>query len=118
MEQRLHILYQGNVIDEDIYRGMLQVIEQLEHTQQLLQRNEQGWMVIAHMANALMRSRQQQQVEPIDNAILQEIEQQGELAALAALNQQLLNLFPVTLHPNEQGYLLANLYALKMAQAE
>ncbi|MCE1786914.1 PRD domain-containing protein, partial [Enterobacter hormaechei] len=31
MENRLNLLYQGNVIDQDIHDGMLQVVAQLEN---------------------------------------------------------------------------------------
>ena len=67
-------------------------------------------MAIVHMANALMRSRRGEIIEPLGEDFLQEIAASGELTYLRRLNDALLAKFSVRLHPNEEGYLLANLF--------
>jgi hypothetical protein len=112
MKERLDILLQAGVIDQDVYQGMLTVIDQLQAHRQAPLPEEQGWMAIAHMANALMRSQRQEIIEPLDNELLTELAAQGDLASLQALNQRLLQNFAIELHPNEEGYLLVNWYGL------
>lgn len=112
MEKKLDMLCHAGVIDKDIYLGMLKVISALESQWGQSLPEEQGWMAIAHMANALMRSRRGEEINPLDEEVLQEIEASGELPLLKALNQTLLAEFTVELHQNEEGYLLANLFGL------
>ena len=57
MENRLSLLCDAGVIDEDICRGMLQVVRRLDEEWKLPVHTEQGTMAITHMASALMRSR-------------------------------------------------------------
>lgn len=112
MKEKMKLLCQSGVIDEDIFCGMLLVINDLERIWGRSLPEQQGWMAMVHMANALMRSRQGQTVEPLDSEVLQEIEESGELASLKELNNSLLTRFTVSLYPNEEGYLLANLFGL------
>ncbi|CAI0901511.1 hypothetical protein [Serratia quinivorans] len=113
INQGLDTLRQAKVIDEDIYQGMLAVIEQLQRHYCLRPLpTEQGWLAIAHMANALMRCRQQRPVSPLDNEILAEIAEAGKLEEIRELNTALMKNFTVELHPDEEGYLLANWYSL------
>ncbi|MBI3311373.1 MAG: hypothetical protein HYZ77_09025 [Serratia liquefaciens] len=115
MNQGLDTLRQAKVIDEDIYQGMLAVTEQLQQHCQRPLPAEQGWLAIAHMANALMRCRQQQPVSPLDDEILAEIAEAGKLEEVRELNNALMKNFTVKLHPDEEGYLLANWYSLSKA---
>ncbi|BEL77866.1 MULTISPECIES: hypothetical protein [Serratia] len=116
MEEKMKLLCQAGVIDEDIFRGMLQVIDDLETRWGRPLPEEQGWMAIAHMANALMRSRRGEIIAPLGEDFLQEIAASGELPHLRRLNDGLLAKFSVRLHPNEEGYLLANLFGLSPQQ--
>ena len=115
IHQGLNTLRQAKVIDEDIYQGMLAVVEQLQQHCQRPLPAEQGWLAIAHMANALMRCRQQQTVSPLDNEILAEIAEAGKLEEVRALNNALMKNFTLELHPDEEGYLLVNWYSLSKA---
>ena len=116
MEEKMKLLCQAGVIDEDIFRGMLQVIDDLETRWGRPLPEEQGWMAIAHMANALMRSRRGEIIAPLGEDFLQEIAASGELPRLRRLNDGLLAKSSVRLHPNEEGYLLANLFGLSPQQ--
>lgn len=112
MENRLNLLCQAGVIDRDICDGMLRVARQLDEDWQLPVFSEQGEMAVTHMANALMRSRRGDIIAPLDNEIVAEIRQTECWEEIYQLNQKLLKEFDVTLHVNEEGYLLANLYGL------
>lgn len=114
MEKRLKLLCEAGVIDKDICDGMLGVVRQLETVWALPVRNEQGEMAITHMASALMRSRRGEVIGPLDEELMEEIQFSDAYTQLLTIHQALLVPFDVRLHPNEEGYLLANLYSLWM----
>ncbi|OKT40574.1 PRD domain-containing protein [Escherichia coli] len=103
METRLNLLCEAGVIDKDICKGMMQVVNVLETECHLPVRSEQGTMAMTHMASALMRSRRGEEIEPLD---------------IVQLHQVLLKEFALEVNPCEEGYLLANLYGLWMAANE
>lgn len=72
METRLNLLCEAGVIDKDICKGMMQVVNVLETECHLPVRSEQGTMAMTHMASALMRSRRGEEIEPLDNELLAE----------------------------------------------
>ena len=110
METRLNLLCEAGVIDKDICKGMMQVVNVLETECHLPVRSEQGTMAMTHMASALMRSRRGEEIEPLDNELLAELAQSS--------HQVLLKEFALEVNPCEEGYLLANLYGLWMAANE
>ncbi|KLU17268.1 MULTISPECIES: hypothetical protein [Xenorhabdus] len=112
IEQRLTILLQGNVIDQDIYENMLEVVHVLEDTWLIPIRHPQGEMALTHMASAFMRSRRGEIIAPLDKEILATLKQSEYYEQLLTIHHSLIEKFTVALHPNEEGYLLANLYGL------
>lgn len=112
MERRLQILCDGGVIDKDIRDGMLDVVNKLESQWGLAVHNPQGEMAMTHMANALMRSRRGEVIAPIDEAILQEAASDACWPQLQVIHAALMASFAIAVHPNEEGYLMANLYGL------
>ncbi len=115
MEQRLNLLCEAGIIDTDIREGMLTVVSQLETVWAIPVRNEQGEMAMTHMANALMRSRRGEAVGPLDSELLEEIASAESYPQVLQIHQALLQPFNVALHPDEEGYLLANLFSLWVA---
>ncbi|HCC0887990.1 TPA: PRD domain-containing protein [Salmonella enterica] len=115
MENRLSLLCEAGVIDRDICSGMLQVVRRLDEEWHVPVHSEQGAIAITHMASALMRSRRGEVIEALDDELLMELAQSSLWLTIVSVNQTLLQEFAVTLHPNEEGYLLANLYGLWMA---
>lgn len=75
METRLNLLCDAGVIDKDICKGMMQVVNLLETECHLPVRSEQGMMAMTHMASALMRSRRGEEIEPLDAELLAELAQ-------------------------------------------
>jgi hypothetical protein len=63
------------------------------------------------MANALMRSRRGEVIEPLDEEFMAEITSSAHWDEIHQLHQALMQEFDVTLHANEKGYLL-NWYGL------
>lgn len=118
MEIRLKILHDAQVIDEEIYHGMLAVVNRLEQHWQLRIRHAQGEMLITHMANALMRTRRGEVIPALDTDVLAEIAESDRYPAIQVLHQDLLSLFAFEVPQHEQGYLLANLFGLVLAQQE
>ena len=116
METRLNLLCDAGVIDKDICKGMMQVVNVLETECHLPVRSEQGTMAMTHMASALMRSRRGEEIEPLDDELLAELASHWQ--AVVQLHQVLLKEFALEVNPCEEGYLLANLYGLWMAANE
>ncbi|MDR0217569.1 MAG: PRD domain-containing protein [Enterobacteriaceae bacterium] len=115
MEQRLAILLQGGVIDQDIYNNMLNIVHILEDVWLIPIRHPQGEMALTHMASAFMRSRRGETVFPVEKEVLEKIEQSEHYPLLLKIHRSLLQRFVLKLHPNEEGYLLINLYGLILA---
>ncbi len=112
IEQRLTILLQGGVIDQDIYENLLDVVRELEDIWLIPIHHPQGEMVLTHMASAFMRSRRGEIISPLDKEIRVKLEQSEYYTSLITVHRSLIKKFSVVLHPNEEGYLLANLYGL------
>ncbi len=106
METRLNLLCEAGVIDKDICKGMMQVVNVLETEFHLPVRSEQGTMAMTHMASALMRSRRGEEIEPLDNELLAELAQSSHWQAVVQLHQVLLKEFALEVNPCEEGYLL------------
>lgn len=85
METRLNLLCEAGVIDKDICKGMMQVVNVLETECHLPVRSEQGTMAMTHMASALMRSRRGEEIEPLDNELLAETGAIQPLASRCAI---------------------------------
>lgn len=118
MEERLNLLCQVGIVDKDICDGMLSVIVQLETVWSIPVRNEQGEMAITHMANALMRSRRGEEIGPLDTDLMDEMVSSEAWPQLQPIHKAMLAPFDVQIHPNEEGYLLANLFSLWMASRD
>lgn len=116
MEQRLHLLCQGGVIDSEVRDGMLRVLDALDNRWSIPVRNEQGVMALTHMASALMRSKQHVVIQALDEELQREICEAEIYPQLVLIHQDLLQVSGHQAHPNEEGYLLANLYSLLQAQ--
>lgn len=112
MKQKLLILYQGGAIDASVYTGMINVIDELERLRGEVLPETQGWMLISHMASALMRSGRGEVINSLDPDIYQELCETGQLTKLRNINHGLLAHFGHSLHKNEEGYLLVNLYGV------
>lgn len=115
MENRLNLLCDAGVIDKDICIGMQRVVKKLDEEWHLPVHTEQGMMAITHMASALMRSRRGEVIEALNGELLDEMAQSHLWPTIKLVHLELLQAFTVTLHTNEEGYLLANLYGLWMA---
>lgn len=118
MENRLNLLCEAGVIDKDICSGMSQVVRRLDEEWRVPVYTEQGTMAMTHMASALMRSRRGDVVDALDSELLAEMAQSDLWPTLLSVHHALLKEFAVSIHPNEEGYLLANLYGLWMAARE
>ncbi|SFN84478.1 PRD domain-containing protein [Xenorhabdus japonica] len=115
IEQRLTILLQGGVIDQDIYDNMQNFQHVIVDIWLIPVCHPQGEMVLTHMASAFMRSRRGERVSPLDKDILVKLEQSEYYNQLITVHRSLIRKFTVALHPNEEGYLLANLYGLMLS---
>lgn len=82
MENRLSLLCDAGVIDEDICCGMLQVVRRLDEEWKLPVHTEQGTMAITHMASALMRSRRGEVIDALDRELLAELTQSPHWPAI------------------------------------
>ncbi|MEG1210522.1 MAG: PRD domain-containing protein [Leclercia sp.] len=118
MENRLNLLCEAGVIDRDICDGVLRVVQRLEGEWHLPVNSDQGTIAMTHMASALMRSRRGEEIAAMDDELLAEIRQSDHWPAILQVHQAVLLEFAVSVHPNEEGYLQANLYGLWMVAKE
>lgn len=118
METRLQILHDAQVINQEVYQGMLAVLDRLEQHWQLPLGHAQGEMMITHMANAMMRAQRGEPIPAIDAGVLAEVHASEDYARVLAMHHDLLSLFSFAVPDYEQGYLLANLYGLVLARQE
>ncbi|AHG20919.1 hypothetical protein Z042_15905 [Chania multitudinisentens RB-25] len=118
MEQRLQILASANLISAEVHQGMLKVVNKLEQQWGLVIRNSQGQMAITHMANALMRCARGEPVAAMDNELFSEVVESELFERLQMINNDLLSEFSIQIPESEKTYLLSNLYALHLAQAD
>ncbi|WP_432442509.1 PRD domain-containing protein [Escherichia coli] len=101
METRLNLLCEAGVIDKDICKGMMQVVNVLETECHLPVRSEQGTMAMTHMASALIRSRRGEEIEPLDNELLAELAQSSHWQAVVGNDSNLLIVFYVQIMPDD-----------------
>ncbi len=73
LDMRLDILKQTNQIDEDIYSKLKAVIKMIHCKYNIKLNEENGAMFITHLSVALMRIKNKQLVENIDEGIFNEI---------------------------------------------
>lgn len=118
MEQRLKILRDAQLIDPDIYSGMLDVIKRVETYWRLNIHHAQGEIMITHMANALMRSRKGEAVAAIDPELFAEVTASDRYRDVYRIHCDLLRYFDFPVPASEQGYLQANIYGLLLSRSE
>jgi len=112
METRLAILADAGVIDADVHQRMHKVVERLEQHWRLSIRNEQGTLLLIHMANAVMRVRRGEPVQGIDSLLWAELTALDEFPLIQNINQDVMSCFSEEMPASELGYLLVNVAGL------
>lgn len=118
MEKRLALLAQAGVIDKDIYHAMLKVISRLEEHWELPVQNEQGERAMVHLAMAMMRISQGEEIQGIDASLLDELVEMQDYPLIVEIHQDIMVHFPLAVPAQEEGYLLMNLASLHQRAQE
>lgn len=112
MEERLALLAQADVIDADIYHGILKVVSRLEEHWELPLRTEQGERAMTHLVMAMMRVRRGEEIQGIDASLLAELVEMEDYPLIAEIHNDIMIHFPLVVPEQEAGYLLMNVASL------
>lgn len=114
--QRLCLLTQRNLIDNDIHQAVLRVREYIATQWQVDVETKQVVMMLIHLAKALGRIKRGYQARPLDKDIFSEIESAVCFPLILQRHKELLALLPIPIPDSEQTHLIANIYTLSLAQ--
>ncbi|MEZ8825089.1 hypothetical protein AB4259_06400 [Vibrio amylolyticus] len=114
MEQRFALLLQAEVISQKAHDNCLHALRLLDSELGLSHDNEQYQMALTHLSRAADRIWQGEEIEEgLDADILSEIYDDPESDTVLALHRKTLNAMDLNhVSSNEEGFLIANAYAL------
>ncbi|PMJ98145.1 hypothetical protein [Vibrio sp. 10N.261.55.A7] len=114
MEQRFALLLQAEVISQKAHDNCLHALRLLDSELGLSHDNEQYQMALTHLSRAADRIWQGEEIEEgLDADILSEIYDDPESDTVLALHRKTLNAMDLNhVSTNEEGFLIANAYAL------
>ncbi|MEZ8061001.1 hypothetical protein [Vibrio splendidus] len=114
MEQRFTLLLQAKAISQQAHDHCLRTITLMDSELGLPHDNEQYQMAVTHLSRAADRIWQNEAIEEgLDADILDEIYQDPDAVTIMALHKKVLDSMALHNVPaNEEGFLIANVYAL------
>lgn len=116
--KQLRFLQQRNLINEQIVAVVLEVEALLAEQWQVDTATAQVQMLLIHLANALGRIKRGYCIQPLNQAMYQEIQRAVDFPLILQLHQQILNRLPFPIPAAEQSHFIANLYSLLLAQPQ
>ncbi len=114
LKQRLEILRNSNVIDEHIYVQLMNFITRLKDKWKIELTEENGAMMVTHIAMALQRIKRGEAVNEIDENVYSEVlksERIDEIRDIYADAQE--NVFTEEIPEEEKKYIYINLLMVK-----
>ncbi|WP_114765003.1 hypothetical protein [Vibrio rhodolitus] len=120
MKDRLDLLQQANVISAQAYQGCLRVLAIIDEQLGISHDSEQYQMAITHLARASDRIWQHEAVsEGLDQEVLDEIIADESYPRTLKLHHQVIDAMGLsTLPDSEEGFMLANVFALIQVSLE
>lgn len=114
LKQRLEILRNSNVIDEHVYVQLMNFITRLKNKWKIELTEENGAMMVTHIAMALQRIKRGEAVNEIDENVYSEVlksERIDEIRDIYADAQK--NVFTEEIPEEEKKYIYINLLMIK-----
>lgn len=115
MEERLKILYDGNVIDSEIYKVCVDIHDNIFVIRGLDKKNAYTTLM-THLAMAAQRIKNKEKIQPMEKMIVNELKQQREFKKAEEILNTLSSYFSFELPEEELDYVL--LHLLNMLQEE
>jgi transcriptional regulatory protein LevR len=105
LDKRLNILISGDVVTEDIGWTMRRVIERFNSRWRIELNEENGGRMITHLAMALMRIQQQEEVNPMEEEHFDEFKSSEYFALALEMTDDICGWTPLDLPESERRYL-------------
>lgn len=110
IQQKLTILKENQVIDEEVYRFSQEALAHLKE-KEIIQEDDQADTFITHLAMAMARHGEEE-IQAVDEHILAEITADEKFAEAKTVWEEIAAKSPVPFHPNESGYFYLHLVTL------
>ena len=108
-DQRLGILRGGNVISAEVENKVRRVISRLEDPWNIHLNEEQGGRMVTHLAMALMRVEQKEEILPPEKDLLEEFRDLAVYPRSLEIIDDLLCWVPMDLPAAEKDYMVLNI---------
>ena len=109
---RLDLLVNAKEIDEAVRDAVIELVQAVEKRYSLTITEDNGAMLVSHLAMALGRIKRGEELEPIDEDIFAEVKQTQTYRELHELYLPLEKRLQITLHQTEKDFLALHLCAL------
>lgn len=106
---RLNVLYQGNVISQDVLDTMSNVIERMEERWNIVLTEENGARFVTHLAMALMRVARGESVPSMDAASYAEFQACESFTAAREIMDDVIEFAELAFPLSEREYLDMNI---------
>ena len=112
LEERLEILTNSSVIDCDIKESLLKIINVFKNKYNIVLTEENGSILITHLAMALVRIKNNQDIKDInkiDNSVYEEVIESEYFQTANNIYKDLEYISRVSIPENEKKYILVNI---------
>lgn len=112
LEERLEILTNSSVIDCDIKESLLKIINVFKNKYNIVLTEENGSILITHLAMALVRIKNNQDIKDInkiDNLVYEEVIESEYFQTANNIYKDLEYISRVSIPENEKKYILVNI---------
>ncbi|GAB6088092.1 PRD domain-containing protein [Alkaliphilus crotonatoxidans] len=112
LRDRLTILVEAKEIDQTIASAVVEFIESIEKKYAVEIHEDNGAMLVTHLAMALARIKRHETIEKMDAMILKELQENQVYRDLPEFYQQLEEKLQIKLPDSEKGYIALHLCSL------
>lgn len=112
LDLRLTILRDAGQISQETHRRITDAIQWLNDKRKLTLTEDNGAMLVTHLAVALERIQKNELVEPLAPMLLEEVTKSQHFADAQAITAELETVWNVSLPESERGFVLLHLCTL------
>lgn len=109
LEERLDILENSFLIDSDIKASMLKIINIFKNKYNIFLTEENGAMLITHIAMAMVRIKNNQNIKEIDNLAYEEVIKSDYFDKANNIYGDLENILSASIPEDEKKYILVSI---------
>ncbi len=112
LKDRLDILKVAGSIDDETYEKVISVIEKVLTNWEIELTEENGAMLITHLATALTRIKKGDSVNPLDESILSELKEYEKYSLAEEIYEDVILDENLVISENEKQYIMMHLCSL------